>query len=156
MIDEIDDILHKAHSNGKLIAVAESCTGGLLGATLTERAGASAVFLGGFVTYSNETKKAFLGVRTQTLKEYGAVSEEVAREMAKGVLLRSNAHIVLSITGIAGPGRSEHKPEGRVCFACARTDQETYCQTVEFGAIGRQNVREAACKHALYMLYKML
>jgi len=102
---------------GLMIATAESCTGGGVAAAITEIAGASAVFDRGFVTYTNTAKQEMLGVSARTLQAHGAVSEEVAREMAQGALTRSNAGIAVSVTGIAGPGGSEHKPEGRVCFA---------------------------------------
>lgn len=136
---------------GLMIATSESCTGGGVAAAITEIAGASAVFDRGFVTYTNTAKQEMLGVSARTLQAHGAVSEEVAREMAQGALTRSNAGIAVSVTGIAGPGGSEHKPEGRVCFAWG-TRRSINCETVEFGAIGRANVRAAACDHALTRL----
>lgn len=134
-----------------MIATAESCTGGLVAAALTEVAGASDVVDRGFVTYSNAAKQDMLGVRAETLAAHGAVSEEVAREMAEGALARSRATLAVSITGIAGPGGSEFKPEGRVCFGLA-TPVETRTETVEFGALGRAQVRAAARDHALGLL----
>ncbi|MGE0315616.1 MAG: CinA family protein [Lautropia sp.] len=102
---------------GGLIATAESCTGGLLAQALTETAGSSEWFDRGFVTYSNEAKIDLLGVRSTTLDAHGAVSEAVAREMAIGALRHSRAALVLSVTGIAGPGgASPGKPVGTVCF----------------------------------------
>ena len=138
------------------IATAESCTGGMIAAAITDIAGSSAVFDRGFVTYSNAAKQAMLGVRPETLDLHGAVSEEVAREMAEGALARSDAGLAVAVTGIAGPGGSEFKPEGRVCFALARTGQPTHVETVEFGAIGRANVRRATVEKALTLMLQAL
>ena len=138
------------------IATAESCTGGMIAAAITDIAGSSAVFDRGFVTYSNAAKQAMLGVRTDTLAQHGAVSEEVAREMAEGALARSDAGLAVAVTGIAGPGGSGFKPEGRVCFALARTGQPTLVETVEFGAIGRANVRRATVDRALGLMLQAL
>ncbi len=144
-------LVRAASDAGIMIATAESCTGGGVAAAITEIAGASAVFDRGFVTYTNRAKQEMLGVRSQTLQTYGAVSEEVAREMAEGALAHSQAGIAVSITGIAGPGGSEHKPEGRVCFGWGAHESIT-CETIEFGALGRADVRAAACDHALNRL----
>ncbi len=148
----VTDLLNRAKAKGVMIATAESCTGGMVAAALTDIPGSSAVVERGFVTYTNTAKQEMLGVRTDTLEAHGAVSEEVAREMAKGALRNSHAQLAVSITGIAGPGGSEHKPEGRVCFGLAAVDQPTRTETVEFGALGRENVRIAARDHALQML----
>ncbi|MGR3436893.1 MAG: CinA family protein [Shimia sp.] len=134
-----------------VIATAESCTGGLVAAALTEVPGSSAIFDRGFVTYSNAAKVEMLGVRPATLDAHGAVSEPVAREMARGALERSQATVAVAITGIAGPGGSDRKPEGRVCFAVADGDG-AIAETVEFGARGRSAVRAAARDHALTLL----
>ena len=150
------EILLAARLQGRRIAAAESCTGGMVAAALTDVAGSSDVFTCGFVTYSNTAKVRMLGVRPQTLKAVGAVSEQVALEMAEGALSRSDADLAVSITGIAGPGGSEFKPEGRVCFALARRGHATRTETVEFGAPGRATVRLAARDHALGMLGKAL
>ena len=144
-------ILELAKSQGLMITTAESCTGGLIAAALTEIAGSSAVFERGFVTYTNAAKHGMLGVLDQTLTKHGAVSEEVAAEMARGALAHSNAQLAVSVTGIAGPGGSDFKPEGRVCFGLA-TPTNAGTQTVEFGALGRANVRHAARDHALEMI----
>ncbi|MEC7761000.1 MAG: CinA family protein [Pseudomonadota bacterium] len=145
------DLLALCRSKGLTIATAESCTGGMVGAALTDIAGSSDVFDRGFITYSNAAKVEMLGIRPQTLEAFGAVSEEIAREMAEGALAHSAAALAVSITGIAGPGGSEHKPEGRVCFGIAGHG-ETSVETVEFGALGRARVREAAMRHALGLL----
>ncbi|MEM9579703.1 MAG: CinA family protein [Pseudomonadota bacterium] len=144
-------ILAAAVPAGIVISTAESCTGGMLAAALTDELGSSAMFDRGFVTYTNAAKTELLGVSPATLERVGAVSEEVARDMATGALERSDATLALSITGIAGPGGSEHKPEGRVCFALA-TPAGVTARTVEFGALGRANVRLASRDHALSMI----
>ncbi len=144
-------LLDLASAANLTIATAESCTGGMVAAAITEVAGSSAIFERGFVTYTNIAKKQMLGVSTATLNAYGAVSEQVAREMAIGAVAHSNADIAVSITGIAGPGGSDYKPEGRVCFGL-HTSQETRVITEEFGPLGRANVRKAATDYALDLL----
>jgi len=148
----VTDLLKAARAKGVRIAVAESCTGGMISAALTDVAGSSDVLECGFVTYSNLSKILLLGVGRATLDALGAVSEDVAREMADGALERSFADLVVSVTGIAGPGGSEFKPEGRVCFAVAARGQPTTVETVEFGALGRAEVRQATVSHALTLL----
>lgn len=143
-------VIEAARGRGLRLALAESCTGGMIAAALTDVPGASTVFERGFVTYSNEAKQALLGVRASTLAAHGAVSEAVAREMADGAL--GEADLALSVTGIAGPGGSEHKPEGRVCFALARRSAPTTAETCDFGALGRDGVRRASLAHALRRL----
>ena len=148
----IEKLLAEARYWGLKIATAESCTGGMVAAALTDVAGSSDVFERGFVTYSNAAKIELLGVLAETLEAKGAVSEAVANEMAEGALARSTADVAVSITGIAGPGGSEFKPEGRVCFGVARRGRATVTETVEFGAQGRAEVRKAATEHALKLL----
>ncbi|MDP3961427.1 MAG: nicotinamide-nucleotide amidohydrolase family protein [Pseudorhodobacter sp.] len=145
-------LLAAARARGVRIATAESCTGGLISAALTEVAGASDVFDCGFVSYSNAAKIALLGVRPVTLGTHGAVSEAVTLEMAAGALARSAATLAVAVSGIAGPGGSEAKPEGRVCFALAEVGRPGQSETVEFGALGRSAVRRAAAEHALQLL----
>lgn len=147
------DLLDLCRTKSLKIATAESCTGGMLGAWLTEVPGSSDVYDRGFITYSNAAKQEMIDVSPDTLLRFGAVSEEVAREMAAGSLANSDADLSVSITGIAGPGGSEHKPEGRVCFGIASPNGIT-TETVEFGAIGRENVRIKAASHALTLLAK--
>ncbi|WP_304616874.1 CinA family protein [Paracoccus sp. (in: a-proteobacteria)] len=149
------DVLDAARARGVMIATAESCTGGLIAGALTETPGSSDAFDRGFVTYSNAAKQQMLGVRPDTLDAHGAVSEEVAAEMAAGALRQSAAGIAVSVTGIAGPGGSEHKPEGRVCFGIAQAFG-TRTETVEFGAVGRHRVRAATVEHALRLLLDAL
>lgn len=146
------DLLNFARARGMMIATAESCTGGMLAAALTDLPGSSQMFERGFVTYTNAAKIEMLGVLPQTLERFGAVSQEVAAQMAQGALAHSNAQIAVAITGIAGPGGSDHKPEGRVCFALASA---TGCrsETIEFSALGRDAVRLGARDHALGLLH---
>lgn len=148
----VADLLQRARSAGVTIVTAESCTGGMVAAALTDVAGSSDVFERGFVTYSNEAKIECLDVSPRALREFGAVSEEVAREMAQGALANSYAGLAVSVTGIAGPGGSEKKPEGRVCFAVAMTGRPTRSETRDFGAKGRGTVRALARDHALALL----
>jgi|TARA_B110000908_G_scaffold25611_1_gene29513 nicotinamide-nucleotide amidase len=148
-------ILDKAKQSGIMIASAESCTGGMVMAALTDIAGSSSVAERGFVTYTNAAKMQMLGVQAQTLDTFGAVSKNVAAEMAQGALANSEAQLTVSITGIAGPGGSDHKPEGRVCFGVSDA-RKTTTETVEFGALGRENVRIAARDHALKLLLDRL
>jgi len=150
-----ETILRLAKARGAMIATAESCTGGMVAAAITDVAGSSAIFDRGFVTYSNAAKVAMLGVSPATLAAHGAVSEEVAAEMALGALAHSMAQIAVSTTGIAGPGGSEFKPEGRVCFGVA-SGGTVRTETVEFGVLGRAQVRIAARDHALDMLHEAL
>jgi nicotinamide-nucleotide amidase len=149
------EILDAARKKGWRIATAESCTGGMVAASLTDIAGSSDVFDRGFVTYSNAAKTAMLGVRPETLAAHGAVSEQVADEMATGARTAAGVDLAVSITGIAGPGGSEFKPEGRVCFGLA-TPRGTTTETIEFGPKGRAQVRAAARDHALALLMQAL
>lgn len=149
-------LLGLARARGATIATAESCTAGLISGAITEIAGASDIFDRGFVTYSNTAKIEMLGVDARVIEAHGAVSEDVARAMAEGALLRSNATLAVSVTGIAGPGGSEHKPEGRVCFGLAMNGADTATETVEFGALGRSAVRRATVDHALDLLISAL
>jgi nicotinamide-nucleotide amidase len=149
------EVIARARSAGLRLAAAESCTGGLLTGALTEIPGASDVVDRGFVTYSNAAKREMLGVREATLASHGAVSEETAQEMASGALARSDAGLAIAVTGIAGPGGSELKPEGRVCFAVA-TPRGVESETVDFGAIGRGEVRARSVAYALELLARFL
>jgi len=151
----VKTLIDAASAKGVMIATAESCTGGMVAAAITDTAGSSAIFDRGFVTYTNAAKMQMLGVSDKTLAAYGAVSEQVADEMARGAITHSDSQIAVSITGIAGPGGSEHKPEGRVCFGIA-TAGDCQTETVEFGAIGRENVRLRARDHALALLLTAL
>jgi nicotinamide-nucleotide amidase len=144
-------IIKAIAARGWMLATAESCTGGMIAAAITDVPGSSKALERGFVTYSNNAKIEMLGVARATLNTHGAVSEPVAAEMARGALVHSHAHIAVSVTGIAGPGGSQHKPEGRVCFGIAY-GTTVITETVEFGALGRDAVRQASVEHALEMV----
>lgn len=145
-------ILAACKQHGKTLATVESCTGGLLSATLTELAGSSAMFTHGYVTYSNEAKHEMVGVELRTLGQHGAVSEPVAREMAEGALRRARVDIAVSITGIAGPGGgTEKKPVGTVHFACAAKGKPTMHAHKTFNG-DRSAIRTAAVDQALDMV----
>jgi nicotinamide-nucleotide amidase len=138
------------------LALAESCTGGLLAATLTEIPGSSRALDRGFVTYSNEAKQQ-IGVAAATLDRYGAVSRETAEAMAKGVLANTPATLSAAITGIAGPdGGSPDKPVGLVHFAVAATRSgKLVHHEHRYGAIGRAQVRRESVLRAIAMLYEL-
>ncbi|NND20106.1 MAG: CinA family protein [Silicimonas sp.] len=145
-------LIDSARKLDQRIATAESCTGGMIAAALTDIPGSSDVFDRGYITYSNAAKIEMLGVPREIIDLQGAVSEDVAAAMAERALDLSDATITISVTGIAGPGGSEHKPEGRVCFGLARRNHPTETETVEFGALGRENVRRVTVNHALMLL----
>jgi nicotinamide-nucleotide amidase len=146
-----DTVLDLAHEKDLKLATAESCTGGLLAALLTDVRGRGHVFERGFVVYSKQAKCDLLGLDRAMVENCGAVSEPVAVAMAQGALHRSEADIALSITGFAGPAEPDDE-EGLVHFACARTTGVTCHREEHFGPIGRQGVRVAALEVALEML----
>jgi nicotinamide-nucleotide amidase len=151
-----EKLLADARAKSLKIVTAESCTGGLVAALLTEFAGSSDVVERGFVTYSNQAKQELLGVPADLLAKHGAVSAEVARAMAQGALKHSAAQLAVSITGIAGPGGgSAGKPVGLVHFAAARGDRVTD-RECRFGDIGRSEVRLKSVETALEMLSQLL
>lgn len=134
------------------ISFAESCTGGLAAATLVSVSDASKVFDCSFVTYANEAKMKYLGVSKETIKEYGVVSEEVAKEMAIGVAEESKSDVGVGVTGIAGPtGETKNKPIGMVCFGFYM-NHKVYTVTKQFGNIGRNAVR----KNSVNFVYEYL
>ncbi|WP_419911835.1 CinA family protein [Hoeflea sp.] len=135
---------------GRMIATAESCTGGMIAAAITDIPGSSAVLDRGFVTYSNEAKEDMIGVSVATLEAHGAVSRETAIEMAEGALSRSRADLAVSVTGVAGPdGGSAEKPIGLVHMALARRDGPTTHREFRFDDLGRAYIREATVEKAL-------
>jgi nicotinamide-nucleotide amidase len=152
----IQELLHLLRSRKLTIGFAESCTGGLLSATLTALPGVSDVFLGAVVSYSNAAKMAVLGVEDRTLKNEGAVSEIVARQMAQGLRKQLNVDVAVSITGIAGPtGGTPEKPVGTVCFGVCGPDLAESSIRKQFSG-GRIEVQEASVRFALEYLVSVL
>jgi nicotinamide-nucleotide amidase len=146
-------VLALCRARGLRIATAESCTGGLVAAALTEIAGSSDVVDCGFVTYSNAAKQRMLGVPAATLKRHGAVSAETAAAMARGALRKSRADLAVSITGIAGPGGgSKQKPVGLVYFAAASRDGRRLARRRLYGDVGRTRVRLRSVVEAIALL----
>jgi nicotinamide-nucleotide amidase len=153
LLRRAEELLASCRSRGWRVATAESCTGGLVAALLTEIAGSSDVVECGFVTYSNEAKAGMLGVDPALIHAKGAVSEEVARAMAEGALARSGVDLTVSITGIAGPGgATATKPVGLVHFGLALRGEPTRHVERRYGDLGRAAVRNAAIKDALALL----
>ena len=158
--DELDELARRViegnRTAGRKIAVAESCTGGLVAAALTEIAGSSEVFETGFVTYSNESKMEQLGVSAEVIETFGSVSVAAAWAMAQGALKRAHADVAVAITGIAGPGGgSEMKPVGTVVFARAERNADPnhiVADRKDFGDLGRAGVRLQAALCALELL----
>lgn len=149
-------IVEKALAHSLTIATAESCTGGMVSAAITEIAGSSAVFGTGFVTYSNAAKARLLKVPTDRLDRFGAVSGEVAEAMAEGARREAGSDIAVSITGIAGPGGgSDLKPVGLVHFACASKLGTVHVER-RFGPLGRSVVRQASAATALELIEETL
>ena len=139
-----------------ILAIAESCTGGLLCAAITAIPGSSRVFDRGFITYSNEAKVELLGVNKQTIKTYGSVSEETVREMAAGAIQNSKANVAISVSGVAGPGSdSANKAEGLVWVGVKAFKQST-AHKLCLGPIGRENVRIETVHLAYKILLKIL
>ena len=146
-------LLQACRARGWMVATAESCTGGLVAALLTEIPGSSDVVERGFVTYSNEAKSEMLGVPAAVIAGHGAVSEPVARAMAEGALAHSRAHVAVSITGVAGPGGgSAAKPVGLVHFGVTVKDRPTLHRERRYGDLGRTQVRARAVEDALALL----
>jgi len=152
-----EEILREARDKGLRIATAESCTGGLISALLTEIPGSSVVFERGYVAYSNRAKTAYLHVPPELIAAEGAVSEAVARAMAEGAVRRSGTQLAVAVTGIAGPdGGTAEKPVGLVHIAAARDGSETLHEEHRFGAIGRSKVRLKTVEAALMLLQKLI
>lgn len=150
-------VIDKAGADGAMVATAESCTGGLITAALTDVPGSSAVVDRGFVTYTNEAKNEMLGVPMMLIETHGAVSGEVAQAMAQGAILNSNADVTVSVTGIAGPGGGcAEKPVGLVWFGVAAREGITKMERREFPAGSRDYVRTKAVETALLLLLRGL
>ena len=151
-----EQVVEKLIEKGWTVSFAESCTGGMACARLVDVANASKVLNASFVTYANEAKQGLLGVSTETLNTYGAVSEETAKEMAQGVARANKAQVGVGISGIAGPGGgTEEKPVGTVCFGFF-IDGKTFTQRKQFGDLGRQTVRKSAVDFVFETLEKQL
>ena len=150
-----EEVLHLADEQDLMLATAESCTGGLLAALLTDVSGLSHVFERGFVTYSDKAKGEMLDCDSRKIEDCGAVSREVALAMAQGALDKSEADLVVSITGFAGPGGSDDE-EGLVHFGIGRRGGSPDHEEHHFGAIGRDGVRLAALEVALSMMKNAL
>nr|WP_304655142.1 CinA family protein [Neorhizobium galegae] len=151
--DQARRIIMDFSARGKMVATAESCTGGLIAGALTEISGSSAVVDRGFVTYTNQAKMDMLGVADATLATYGAVSEETALQMVHGALYRSQASVAVAVTGIAGPGGgSAEKPVGLVHLAAKSRSGKILHREMHYGDIGRTEVRLATVRTALEML----
>ena len=150
-------LLEGARGRGELLATAESCTGGLLAATLIAIPGASDVFERGFVAYSNTSKSEMLGVPAWLIERHGAVSEDVARAMVGGALTYSRATLTVAVTGIAGPGGgTPGKPVGLVHLAAARRDAPVLHERLLLGDIGRNEIRRESVVRALALLASLL
>lgn len=143
-MDEAREAVRRLTLAGKTLVTAESCTGGLLGALLTDVPGASAVYLGGVISYAYRVKEALLGVDGALLAEKGAVCEEAARQMARGARKRLDADYALAITGNAGPGTDEKNPNvGEIYVACA-AENGTRCERLQLHGTREENRRAAA------------
>jgi len=154
--DAAEALLDLCKAKKLTLATAESCTGGLVAATLSEIPGSSLVLDRGFVTYSNEAKQQMLGVAPATIDVYGAVSAECAAEMAKGALAHASVDLAVSITGIAGPtGAVPGKPIGLVYFCATSCSGRVIAHDRKYGDIGRANVRRESVIQALAMLQEL-
>ena len=151
-----EQVVKVLQERGYRISFAESCTGGLCSARLVSVADASKVFDAGVVTYANEAKVKYLGVKPETIEQFGVVSEQVAAQMAEGVAKAQNAQVGVGVSGIAGPtGGSELKPVGTVCFGFY-IDGNVTTETKRFGNLGRNTVREAATEYVFEELLRLL
>jgi nicotinamide-nucleotide amidase len=157
LLAQAKQFLDGARAQGLRVVTAESCTGGLIAALLTEIPGSSDVVERGFVTYSNEAKEDLLGVPGDVIAQYGAVSEPVARAMAEGALKHSLAHLAVAVTGIAGPGGgTAEKPVGLVYVAALRLGRAPMIKELRLGDIGRSEVRSRTVAEAMALLRKLL
>ncbi len=149
------EVVNKLIENNITIATAESCTGGLVSETITSCSGASNVFSFGFVTYSAEAKNAILGVNKSTLEEYGAVSSFTAKEMAQGAKEKANSDIAVSVTGVAGPSKSEGKPVGLVYIALAN-NENCFSKELNIKPVSREYVKTCATYEVFKLILEFL
>jgi nicotinamide-nucleotide amidase len=153
LIEMVEELLHLCRQRKLTVSTAESCTGGLLAALLTELPGSSKVFERGFVTYSNDSKAELLGVSKDLIELHGAVSQEIALAMAQGALKYSCASIAVSITGVAGPGGgTDAKPVGLVFLTCIRAGLDPEQSLLELGNRPRQEIRATAVAEAIRLI----
>jgi len=156
MTDILKKVSKKLHQQKLFLVSAESCTGGLLAKQITDLSGSSAIFDRGFVTYSNNSKQEMLEVQKNTIEGFGAVSENVVKEMANGALIHSNGDIAVAISGVAGPeGGTKEKPVGMVCFGLMEKQKEPYAVTKIFKG-NRDEIRMLAVDFALNEIDKLL
>lgn len=148
----LDILLESVHRHGLTLSCAESCTGGLASGMLTSPAGASEYFLGSVVSYSNGVKESVLGVDSSIIAEHGAVSRQCAQAMADGVMALTGSQCAFSITGVAGPGESERKKVGTVCFAFAMKGRRTRSLVLHFSSWGRESVRRKSVTSAMLLM----
>ena len=151
------ELINKCRARNYKLAIAESCTGGLISSVITSVPGSSDIFECSFITYSNRSKKKILNVSENNLNLFGAVSKEVVIDMIKGLKKNTNSDILLAISGIAGPGGGEiNKPEGLVWVSYALKNNVVKTSKLEFGPIGRELVREKSTIHSLKLLLSLL
>jgi nicotinamide-nucleotide amidase len=156
LLNAAEHLLQTCRRKGRLIATAESCTGGLIAGVLTAVPGSSDVVDCGFVTYSNDAKAKMIGVPEATIRQHGAVSADVAVAMAQGAIAQSRAHLAIAVTGVAGPGGGTAvKPVGLVWLAAAARDGHVRTRELRLGDIGREEVRLATVGEALAMLQEL-
>ena len=152
----LEKVSRKLHQKKLLLVSAESCTGGWLAKQITDLSGSSAIFDRGFITYSNNSKQQMLDVQKNTIEGFGAVSENVVKEMASGALKHSNADIAIAISGVAGPGGgSEEKPVGMVCFGMMERGKKALATTEVFNG-NRDQIRSSAVDFALHEIDKIV
>lgn len=152
LLDLAKSVIAAAKATGCKLTTAESCTGGLIGGCLTAVPGSSAVYIGGFITYSNESKSRLLGVPRDAITEFGAVSDVVAAAMAEGALAQTDADFAIAVTGIAGPnGGSKEKPVGLVYLSVARRDSDALIKRYVFAGT-RSDIRRASVAAAMELL----
>lgn len=148
-------VIEKLRERGLLLATAESCTGGLCAKRLTDVAGASQVFCGGVVSYTNDVKMRLLGVKEETLTQFGAVSGETAREMAEGVRKATGADVAVSVTGVAGPSSDEMGNVVGTVFIAFSSEQETISEKLQLSG-DREKIREQSVNAMLWLVMRKI
>ena len=157
MQDLVKEVSEKLRKKGWMLVTAESCTGGMIAAAMTDLSGSSSVFERGFVTYSNQAKMDCLGVSPETLKKYGAVSQQTAIEMAQGALDNSQAKVSIAVTGIAGPdGGTPQKPVGLIYIGYAIKGGIVQAKAFNFSGMSRDELRQKTAQQALKTVLSIL